>query len=102
DLVIRQRDARLAALERRAIALPAREEIGRERDVALRSEALREVDRVLHEAVTLVQDDEGAGARLAGRQIQLAVAAVAESEVHLRSRRKSACQRPSHVSHSLR
>src|ERR1043166_913856 len=83
-------------------AQPAREKIGGERHVTVSGEALRELERVLHQAVTLVQDDDRARGRFALGKIELAFAAAAERGLHLRSRRKSACQRLSHVSHSLR
>ena len=47
-LIIRQCDTHFAALERLSVALPAGEEVGRERHVAVGGKALREVERVLH------------------------------------------------------
>ena len=78
--VIRQGDAHRAALERVAIALPAGEEIRRERDVAVVGEALREVERVLDEAIALMQHHHRSGG-LGAWQVELCGTAVAEIDL---------------------
>src|SRR5712691_9177326 len=107
DLGIGQDRALFAASQRRLVAFPAREEIRRESRVTVPRETLRQVERVLHQAVALVQDDDGARRRFASRQIEKALAVPAEAQlVHVRDHayfcpfRKSACQRLSQVSHS--
>ncbi len=79
DLGVGQDHARSASAQRRLVAFPAREQIRRERHVAVLREALGEVERVLCQAVALVQDDDRArGCRLA-RQTENAFAVPAEA-----------------------
>src|SRR5712691_2477678 len=107
DFWIGQHHAFFAASQRLFVALPAREQIRRERHVAVPREALRQVERVLNQAVALVQDDDGARRRFVSRQVEKALAVSAEAQlVRVRGHayfcpfRKSVCQRFSHASHS--
>jgi hypothetical protein len=107
DLVVGQRRPHLAPRQRRAVALPAREQVRGERNVAVAREPLREIQRVLHQAVALVQDHDRAGGRLPLRQVKDALAVAAETDprlavlrAHLRPFRNSVWNRFSHSSHS--
>src|SRR5204863_7129802 len=81
DLGVGQDHTRLPSPQRFGVALPAREKIGRERDVAVLREALGEVERVLHEAVALVQDDDRARGRFVSRQVEEALAVPGETDL---------------------